>query len=537
MLAGLAGQVTALPTRAARSSIIGGMSSRQKIMSSTGSSTARAWLSSSTAAASSSGTTEPPQMTLASINQNLVNAEYAVRGEIVIRAGELDQQLKQPDGGGLPFDEIVYCNIGNPQQLAQKPVTFFREVLALCTHPSLLDHPECETLFTPEACARARVYLEHIPGGTGAYSHSMGVSYFRQEIADFISNRDGYPSDAENIFMTDGASPAVQYILKALIRNNTDGIMIPIPQYPLYSACITLCGGQQVQYYLDEGGNWGMDIAELQRSIDEARARGVNTRALAVINPGNPTGQCMTEENIQDVIDFAIRNRLVVMADEVYQENTYVDLPFHSFKKVACASGAFDRGLELVSFHSVSKGFLGECGRRGGYMEVTGLDDEVHAELYKACSVNLCSNLDGQIMMGLMVNPPKEDSPANELYSEERDGILKSLQRRASVIAQGLNDMEGVQCNEVQGALYAFPSITLPPKAIAAAEAAGKAADGFYCMALLEATGIVVVPGSGFGQKDGTWHFRTTILPQEDQIASVIHRMKEFHDEFLAKYS
>jgi alanine transaminase len=100
-----------------------------------------------------------------------------------------------------------------------------------------------------------------------------------------------------------------------------------------------------------------------------------------------------------------------------------------------------------------------------------------------------------------------------------------------------LNKLEGVQCNNADGAMYVFPKVTLPPKAIDAARDAGKAPDAFYALALLEAAGIVVVPGSGFGQKKGTHHFRTTFLPPEEDMDAVIERMTQFHKEFLAKYA
>merc|ERR1711988_1976913 len=109
--------------------------------------------------------------------------------------------------------------------------------------------------------------------------------------------------------------------------------------------------------------------------------------------------------------------------------------------------------------------------------------------------------------------------------------------RRAHRLVTALNDLEGVTCNQPQGAMYAFPSITLPPKAIEAAEAAGKVPDTFYALALLEATGIVVVPGSGFGQKAATWHFRTTFLPPEEDMEAVVGRMTKFHNDFLQQYS
>jgi len=256
-----------------------------------------------------------------------------------------------------------------------------------------------------------------------------------------------------------------------------------------------------------------------------------------VINPGNPTGNTLTPGNMQEVIAFCSKHNLVLMADEVYQENIYdSSLPFYSFKKVLKEMSP-EPPLQLVSFHSTSKGFLGECGLRGGYFEMVGFDDQVKAQLLKLVSIGLCSNTLGQIATGLMVQPPKPGDASHQPYVTERDRIMESLKRRATKLVASLNELEGVTCNQPQGAMYAFPSVTLPPKAIAAAEAAGKVPDTFYALALLEATGIVVVPGSGFGQKKDTWHFRTTFLPPEEEMEAVAGRMATFHKDFMAKYA
>lgn len=114
---------------------------------------------------------------------------------------------------------------------------------------------------------------------------------------------------------------------------------------------------------------------------------------------------------------------------------------------------------------------------------------------------------------------------------------MQSLTRRARLVAGSLNELEGVSCNEVEGAMYAFPRITLPPAALEAAARAGKAADFLYCMELLDKTGIVTVPGSGFGQEKGTLHLRTTILPPEEDMRDVAERMASFHRGYLAGFS
>ena len=227
------------------------------------------------------------------------------------------------------------------------------------------------------------------------------------------------------------------------------------------------------------------------------------------------------------------------------QENVYAEgRNFISFRKVVLTMAASSdpalatagKTVEMISFHSVSKGFIGECGIRGGYFELYNLADEIKSNLYKLASISLCSNTHGQLSVGLMVNPPPEGTKSNEEYVKERDATLSSLKRRATKLEAALNALPGISCQPLTGAMYAFPNVALPAGAIAAADAAGKAADVFYALEVLQQTGIVMVPGSGFGQKGGTWHFRTTFLPPEDKMDGVIERFSEFHKGFMAKY-
>ncbi|XAR51304.1 Alanine transaminase [Bertholletia excelsa] len=476
-------------------------------------------------------------MTVESINPKVLKCEYAVRGEIVILAQKLQQEL-QAKPGSHSFDEIIYSNIGNPQSLGQQPITFFREVLALCDHPAILDKSETQGLFSADAIERAWQILDQIPGrATGAYSHSQGIKGLRDTIAAGIEARDGFPADPNDIYLTDGASPAVHMMMQLLIRSEKDGILCPIPQYPLYSASIALHGGTLVPYYLDEATGWGLEVSELEKQLQTARSSGITVRALVVINPGNPTGQVLAEENQRQIVEFCKKEGLVLLADEVYQENVYVpEKEFHSFKKISRSMGYGEKDISLVSFQSVSKGYYGECGKRGGYMEVTGFSTEIKEQIYKVASVNLCSNISGQILASLVMNPPKVGDESYESYSAEKNGILSSLARRAKTLEDAFNSLQGITCNKAEGAMYLFPCINLPQKAIKAAEAAKTAPDAFYCRQLLNATGIVFVPGSGFGQVPGTWHFRCTILPQEDKIPAIVSRLTEFHKKFMDDY-
>ncbi|KAL2462491.1 Alanine aminotransferase 2 [Forsythia ovata] len=193
--------------------------------------------------------------------------------------------------------------------------------------------------------------------------------------------------------------------------------------------------------------------------------------------------------------------------------------------------GYRDDDISIVSFHSVSKGYYGECGKRGGYMEVTGFRPEIKDQIYKVASVNLCSNISGQILASLIMNQPKAGDESHESYSAEKNKILSSLARQ-----DPFNSLEGIRCNRAEGAMYLFPLIQLPKKAIEAARAANTAPDAFYCRRLLNATGIVVVPGSGFGLVPGTWHFRCTIIPPEDKIPAIISRLEKLHEKIMDEF-
>ncbi|GBN30880.1 Alanine aminotransferase 2-like [Araneus ventricosus] len=192
----------------------------------------------------------------------------------------------------------------------------------------------------------------------------------------------------------------------------------------------------------------------------------------------------------------------------VYQDNVYApDMQFHSFKKVLMEMGEPYKKMELVSLMSASKGYMGESGVRGGYAEIVNFCPDVKKMLFKFASATSCPNVLGQATMYCIVNPPQEGEPSYDLFIKEKTAILQSLKMRALLVEETFNGMKGIKCNAVAGAMYAFPRLTLPEKAIEKAKSLGQAPDFFYAMQLLESTGIFVVPGSGFGQVPGTFHF------------------------------
>jgi alanine transaminase len=346
-------------------------------------------------------------------------------------------------------------------------------------------------------------------------------------------DRDGYPATPDNIFLTTGASQGVNYLINVTLATPNDGIMIPIPQYPLYTATLAVLKGKPIPYYPIEHQNWSLEVSDLEESIKRAKAEGTRPRALAVINPGNPTGGCLPESVMRDVVHFCEEKNLVLIADEVYQTNIYTDdKPFHSFKKVVCE---LNSPIELVSLHSVSKGMIGECGHRGGYFELHNFDPEVQAQIYKLASINLCPPITGQIVVDLMVSPPQPESASYKSFQKEFQGIYEGLRSRALSLKDAFNKMQGVECQSPEGAMYLFPQLVdIPEKAHKAAEKAGKQVDEYYCMRMLEAVGVCVIPGSGFGQKEGTWHYRTTFLASMDY--NVADRLMKFHEKFLEEF-
>lgn len=192
--------------------------------------------------------------------------------------------------------------------------------------------------------------------------------------------------------------------------------------------------------------------------------------------------------------------------------------------------------IELVSFHSTSKGLFGECGRRGGYMELVGFDPVVEQHIYKLASAGLCPSVSGQIMTSLMVRGPDRNGVSYHAHQKEISEKFESLKRRSKIVSKGLNDISGFSCQRAQGAMYCFPRVELPPRALQAAREQNVAPDLLYALSLLESKGVCVVPASGFGEIKDRYGFRTTFLPSEEEMKSFVDKIADHHDEFCDKY-
>nr|AGT02577.1 alanine transaminase [Strigomonas oncopelti] len=332
--------------------------------------------------------------------------------------------------------------------------------------------------------------------------------------------------------------------MQVLVAGPEDGVMIPIPQYPAYTAQISLLGGTEAPYYLKESDGWGVHTAELTASYEKCVKESKATpRLFVAINPGNPTGNVLERSVMEDMVRFCHDHNMVLLADEVYQVNIYAcNKEFKSFREVVLQMPEPYNKTMLVSLHSTSKGVIGECGRRGGYFEELNIPADLHAQIVKMSSINICSNVNGQVMTALMCTPPAPGGESYASFMKEFTDIFDDMKTRAAMLAKELNTIVGFSCQLVEGAMYAFPCLTVPAKYAKhndeqnAKEGRKLTLDARWALELLESEGIVVVPGSGFGQEPDTLHFRTTILPPTEQMARMVKSIRTFQEGLYAKY-
>jgi len=200
-------------------------------------------------------------LTKETIHDNVIDCQYAVRGAIPIRGEAIEKEIKA--GVKFPFAKTTPCNIGNPQAVGQGHMTFNREVLSASLHPALLN----SSTISADAKARVELFNANTNSPMGAYTgNSKGFEFVRESIAQFIEERDGpaVKCDVNNIYLTNGASEGVRTAFSILLRDQLDGVMVPIPQYPLYSALLTLNGATLVKYYLEEDKAWGVNVEHMQ---------------------------------------------------------------------------------------------------------------------------------------------------------------------------------------------------------------------------------------------------------------------------------
>lgn len=332
------------------------------------------------------------------------------------------------------------------------------------------------------------------------YSASEGVDEAIEAIRQEARNHGIEPTD---IFITTGASEAIDFALTALV-NEGENVLVPFPGYPLYTAILAKLGAEANPYYLDEENGWQPDLADIEAKLNE------RTRAIVIINPNNPTGAVFSEETLRGIVEIAREYNLVIFSDEIYDK-----LVFDGKKHVSIAS--LDPEIPMVTFNGLSKCYLAP-GFRIGWGIVSGpwdlVKDYVEA-IHKLARARLSTSHPKQYAIPVALN-------GNQAHLQE---VIQKLQRRRDLTVEMLNDIPGISCVKPEGAFYAFPRIEIPD-----------ISDREFVKELIAETGVVVVHGSGFGQKPGTAHFRVVFLPPEEVLEEAYSRIRDFMKKFLKRH-
>ncbi|XP_031149992.1 alanine aminotransferase 1-like [Sander lucioperca] len=473
---------------------------------------------------------------LQEIIPNVKNMKQLQNLVLARRASQIKEELRQRVR--KPFKEVINVSWGDAHKTGMKPLSFVQQVLAACLYPQLVNSDRLPV----GVRQRAQSLLKGCDGGSvGSYTATRGISERVHRVSEFITRRDGgAPSYPENIFISPGSQWALGNILNVLVNSEAShrtGVLTPVPCYSIALMSIRGLGAVTVPYNLNEEQGWELQVEELHRALESAK--GVcNPVALYVINPGNPAGYVQSRKSIQEVIQFVSEKRLFLLADEVYQDCVHGEnSEFVSYKRVLAEMGPpLSDTVELASFHSASKGFMGECGLRGGYVELVNLDLAVMKYIYKLFSTDACAPVLGQFALDMMMKPPQPGDPSYPLYSMETQHIRTTLVHNVKRVLEVVNNLPGFCCQPVKG-VFAFPRLHLPPKAIQKAKEMGMQPDAFYCMRLLEEAGVIVSPGCDYGQKEGTHHIRFYIMTPEDTMEEVLRRLSSFHTQFMKDFS
>lgn len=288
----------------------------------------------------------------------------------------------------------------------------------------------------------------------------------------------------QHAFITNGSSEAIELALSALV-NRGENVLTPTPGYPLYTALLAKLEAENRPYFLDEERDWAPCVEDMAEKID------TRTRAIVLINPNNPTGASYTRSALERIVELAVRHNLVLLSDEIYDQLVLDGEPH-------VPTAALRDDAKVVTFNGLSKAYC--CpGFRLGWGLVSGPAAEVgdYCEaIRKMERARLCANHAEQYAIA-----PALATPA--AYGQE---VRAKLARRRDITCARLNAIPGISCVRPGGAFYAFPRLNLD------------VSDDEFVAELIRQTGVVLVPGSGFGQRPGTRHLRVVFLPPEEQL-------------------
>jgi alanine-synthesizing transaminase len=335
--------------------------------------------------------------------------------------------------------------------------------------------------------------------GHNTYGPSAGIPAAREAVAaEYTAN--GFPVSADRVFVTAGTSEGIELTLSAIVEAGGE-VLVPMPTYPLYTAVLAKLDAKAKYYTLDSSNGWMPDLDHLKSLVTPA------TRALVIIDPNNPTGAVYPTATRRALLDFADRHGLLVLADEVYG-----DLGFEGAVE---PYGLLDPDAAIISFSSLSKAYLAP-GWRTGWMAIgrsPRLDDVV-AAVKKLADGRLCST----VPMQYAIEPALKGDRSHQI------SFRKELKARADLTVSRLCAMPGVSCVAPTAAFYAMPRVALPP---------GRT-DEHYVKALLHATGVLCVYGSGFGLPPEQGFLRIVFLAPLDELTEIYDLMAGFTAQYLS---
>ena len=396
-------------------------------------------------------------------SNKLDNVLYDIRGPVVDEAARMEEQ-------GL---NVLKLNIGNPATFGfrapDEVVTDIRSAIV-----------DCE-----------------------GYSVSRGIVSARNAIMHYAQINHIPNVNMRDIYTGNGASELIQLALHALI-NDGDEVLVPAPDYPLWTACVNLAGGKAVHYLCDEESDWMPDLADMEAKITD------RTKAIVVINPNNPTGALYPKDVLEQIVEIARRHRLMIMADEIYDR-----LVMDGAQHISIASLAPD--LFCVTFNGLSKSHM-VCGFRVGWMLFSG-NKEIGRDYINGVNMlsnmRLCSNVPGQSII----------QTALWGYQSVNEYIVPGgrIYEQREVIYDALNSIPGVSAKKPKAAFYIFPKIDIKKFNITD--------DNKFALDLLKQKRILVVPGSGFNWPEPD-HFRIVYLPRVQQLQEAAKKLSSFFGSY-----
>jgi alanine-synthesizing transaminase len=341
-----------------------------------------------------------------------------------------------------------------------------------------------------------------------AYTDSKGLFAPRKAVVHYTQEKHIAGVTVDDVYLGNGASELIVMSLNALLDNG-DEVLVPAPDYPLWTAAVSLSGGRPVHYLCDEASDWMPDVEDIRARITP------RTRAIVVINPNNPTGALYPPELLAQIVELARAHELIVFADEIYDKTLY-----DGNQHTSIASLADD--VLCVTFNGLSKNYR-SCGYRAGWMIVSG--EKRHARDYieglnMLASMRLCANTPGQLAIQTALGG----------YQSIKDLVAPGgrLCRQRDLAYELLSQIPGVSVVKPKAALYMFPR--LDPKVYPIAD------DQQFAYELLADEKVLIVQGTGFNWRSPD-HFRLVFLPNSDDLTDAVGRIARFLDHYRKRHS